>query len=342
MIRLIRVPFTKENRVTDQLIRWGILGPGSISHKFAQGLLDAEGAVLTAVGSRNHERAQAFAEKFGFERVYDSYEALVADPDVDAIYIGTPHNLHQAHTLLCLEHGKHVICEKPFAINASEAAVMVALARQKGLVLMEAMWTRFLPTLVKTRELLASGAIGEVRMVTADFGFRTSVNPNGRLFNPAMGGGALLDVGIYPLSLAFMVLGTPSRVQSMAHLGETAVDEQAAIILGYDGGQMALLSTAIRTNTPHEAFILGSDGWIKINSPWWVSNQLTLKQGGQETTLHLPYKGNGYTHEAEEMIRLIRTGQGESDVISLDESLAIMQTMDTIRAQWGLRYPMEG
>ncbi|MCA9997149.1 MAG: Gfo/Idh/MocA family oxidoreductase, partial [Anaerolineales bacterium] len=266
---------------------------------------------------------------------------LAADPDVDAVYIGTPHSFHQSHTMLCLEHGKHVICEKPFAINASEAAEMVALARQKGVVLMEAMWTRFLPTLVKTRELLASGAIGEVRMITADFGFRTSVNPNGRLFDPALGGGALLDVGIYPLSLAFMVLGVPSRIESMAHLGETAVDEQAAIILGYDGGQMALLSTAIRTNTPHEAFILGSDGWIKLHSPWWVSSQLTLKQGGAETTLTLPYKGNGYVHEAEEMMHLIRSGQRESSVISLDESLAIMQTMDNIRAQWGLRYPME-
>lgn len=327
--------------MSDQAVRWGIIGPGSISHKFVQGLQVAEGAVLTAVASRTLDRAQTFANQYGFARAYGSYEALTADPDVDAVYIGTLHSFHKSHTMLCLEHGKHVICEKPFAINANEAAEMVALARQKRVVLMEAMWTRFLPTLVKTRELLASGAIGEVRMITADFGFRTNVNPNGRLFDPALGGGALLDVGIYPLSLAFMVLGTPSRVESMAHLGETAVDEQAAIILGYDGGQMALLSTAIRTNTPHEAFILGSDGWIKINSPWWASSQLTLKQGGEETMFTLPYKGNGYTHEAEEMMTLIRSGQQESSVISLDESLAIMQTMDKIRAQWGLRYPME-
>lgn len=325
-----------------QPIRWGILGPGSISHKFAQGLLDAEGAVLAAVGSRNLERAKTFAQKFGFARVHNSYDALVADPEVDAIYIGTPHNFHQAHTLLCLEHGKHVICEKPFAINAAEAEVMIAKAREKGLVLMEAMWSRFLPTLVKTRDLLASGAIGEVRMITADFGFRAgSVNPESRLFNPAMGGGALLDVGIYPLSLAYMILGTPSRIESMAHLGETGVDEQAAIILGYDGGQMALLSTAIRTNTPFEAYILGTDGRIKIESPWWVSNQVTLNQGGKEETFDLPFKGNGYTHEAEEVMELIRAGKTESAVISLDESLAIMQTMDAIRAQWGLKYPME-
>ncbi|MEM7116483.1 MAG: Gfo/Idh/MocA family oxidoreductase [Chloroflexota bacterium] len=333
--------------MSKQPIRWGILGPGSISHKFAQGLLDADGAVMAAVGSRSRDRAQTFADKFGFARVHDSYDALVNDPEVDAIYIGTPHNFHKEHTLLCLEHGKHVICEKPFAINAAEAEVMVAKVRETGLVLMEAMWSRFLPTLVKTRALLAAGAIGDVRMITADFGFRAgSVNPASRLFNPAMGGGALLDVGIYPLSLAYMVaasagMGDPSRIESMAHLGETGVDEQSAFILGYDGGALALLSTAIRTNTPHEAYILGTNGSIKIESPWWVSSHVTLKAGGKEETFDLPFKGNGYTHEAEEVMDLIRKGETESAVISLDESLAIVRAMDTIRAQWGLKYPME-
>lgn len=325
-----------------QTINWGILGPGAISRKFATGLADADGARLLAVGSRSHERAKTFADTFGFERVYGSYEELLNDADVDVVYIGTPHSFHKDHTLLCLNHGKHVICEKPFAINAAEAQQMIELAQEKGLVLMEAMWSRFLPTLTMVRAIINEGAIGEVRMVTADFGFRTNVNPEGRLFDLTLGGGALLDVGIYPLSLAFMVLGRPSQISATAHIGETGVDEQTAVLLTYDDGQMACLQTAVRLTTPHEAFILGTDGWLKIEAPWWVSDKLTMRRhGGEEEKLDLPFKGNGYTHEAEEMMRLIRSGETESDVIPLDESLAIIETMDEIRRQIGLRYPME-
>ncbi|MEM7331288.1 MAG: Gfo/Idh/MocA family oxidoreductase [Chloroflexota bacterium] len=325
-----------------QIIKWGILGPGAISRKFATGLQSADGAELLAIGSRNQERAQAFADEFGFSRAYGSYDELVNDPDVDAIYIGTPHSFHKAHSILCLRHGKHVICEKPFAINAKEAAEMIAVAREEKRVLMEAMWSRFLPTLVMVRALLNEEAIGEARMVQADFGFRTNVNPKGRLFDPALGGGALLDVGIYPVSLAYMLFGQPSQISSMANLGETGVDEETAVLFGYDTGQMAVLSTAIRLNTPHEAFILGTEGWIKIMNPWWVSNQIAVKRHGQEEEiLDLPFKGNGYTHEAEEVMTLIREGRLESDVIPLDESLAIMQTLDEIRAELGVKYPME-
>ena len=295
-----------------------------------------------AIGSRSRDRAVTFAEEFGAPRVYESYDALVNDPDVDAIYIGTPHTFHKEHSILCMRNGKHVICEKPFAINANEAAEMISVAKEQDVVLMEAMWTRFLPTLVKVRELLAEGAIGEARMVTGDFGFRTNFNPNGRLFDPNLGGGALLDVGIYPLSLAYMVLGEPNHISGMANLGETGVDEESAVLLGFSGGRIAVLTTAVRLNTPHEAFILGTEGWIKIHAPWWASTQVSVKRhGGDEETLTLPFKGNGYTHEAEALMEMIRNGERETAVIPLDESLSIMKTMDEIRRQWGLKYPME-
>jgi predicted dehydrogenase len=266
----------------------------------------------------------------------------VNDADVQAVYVSTPHNLHMDNTLLALDAGKAVICEKPFAINEAQAQKMVNKAREKGLFLMEAMWTRYLPIIVKVRELLAAGAIGEVRMITADFGYRSQFNPQSRAFDPHLGGGGLLDVGIYPISLASMILGEPSRISSMAELGETGVDEQAAMILGYEGGEMAVLTTAIRTTTPHEAFILGTNGRIKIHAPWWVGTKLTLTANGQtDEEIHLPLTGNGWNYEAAELMNCLREGKLESDIMPLDESLQIMRTMDAIREQWGLKYPME-
>jgi predicted dehydrogenase len=254
--------------------------------------------------------------------------------------VATPHNLHRENTLLCLDAGKPVICEKPFAINAGETADMVAKARERKLFLMEAMWTRYLPVMVRVRELIASGVIGEVRMLTADFGFRTDFNAEARWFNPEFGGGALLDVGIYPLSLAFMIFGTPSQISSLAHLGESGVDEQSAYLLGYPQGQLALLSSAVRTQTPHTAVINGTDGTITIND-WWHGRGLTLTRSGKTEVVDLPFEGNGYNYEAAEVMACLRDGKLESEVMTLDESLAIMRTMDVMRAQWGLVYPME-
>ena len=322
-------------------INWGILGPGSIATKFATGLIDTPDAQLVAVGSRNLQRAQRFANKFGAVRAYGTYADLVADAEVDVIYIGTPHSFHKEHTLLCLNASKHVLCEKPFAINALESAEMITLARNNNLFLMEAMWSRFLPTLTKVRDLIKDDVIGEVRIVQSDFGFRTNVNPSSRLFDLSLGGGALLDVGIYPLSLSYMILGQPSRIVSMADIGSTGVDEQSAFILGYAGGQLAIGSTAVRTTTPHEAIILGTDGWVKIDAPWWASTKVTVTKGGEETIYDLAFLGNGYAHEAIEVGNCIRAGKRESDVMPLDETLQIMQTMDAMRAEWGMRYPME-
>lgn len=323
-------------------LHWGILATGSIAHKFATGISALDDAEIAAVGSRSLESANRFGDEFDIPKRHDSYEALAADPDVDAIYIATPHSLHKENMLLCLDAGKAVLCEKPFTINAVEAKEVIGFARGRGVFLMEAMWTRYLPLVVELRRMLAEGIIGEVRMITGDFGYRAGFNAESRTFNPALGGGALLDVGIYPLSFASMILGTPTRIVSMAELGETGVDEQAAMILGYDGGQLAMSHTAIRTSTVHESVIMGTDGLIRIHSPSWAPTKMTVKRSGKDVEeVYIPFEGNGYNYEADEVHRCLRAGVLESDVMPLDETLSLMQTMDDIRAQWGMKYPME-
>jgi len=325
-----------------QKIQWGILGTGSIAHKFATGLSFLSDAELVAVGSRNIERADQFANRFDIPNRHPSYESLVSDPTIDIIYIATPHNLHQENTQLCLESGKAVICEKPFAINANQAKKMVESAQTEKLFLMEAMWTRYLPLMVELRATLDKNLIGEVRMLTADFGFRAEPNPESRLFDPKLGGGALLDVGIYTISLASMIFGSPTQVVSLAHLGETGVDEQAGIVLSYAQNELAILHTAIRTNTPQEAIIMGTQGRIRIHSPWWIPNTMTIELSGEPTkTIEIPYEGNGYHYEATEAMNCLRSNKLESDTIPLSETISIMQTLDQIRDQWGLKYPME-
>lgn len=323
-------------------IRWGILGTGNIASQFARGLAVLPDAQLLAVGSRSQASADAFGDMFSVERRYTAYEALANDPDIDAVYVGTPHVFHRENTLLCLRHGKAVLCEKPFAINANEAQEMIDFAREHKVFLMEAMWTRYMPIFVHLRDLLAQQVIGDVRMIHIDFGFRARFNPEHRLFKPELGGGALLDVGIYPVSLASMVLGQPERIASLAHLGETGVDENSAMLFGYPDGALAVLSTAIRTSTPHVAILNGTEGRITIHSRWWIPSRMTVEIFGKEAReIEMPYTGNGYNYEADEVARCLRAGLLESDVMPLDETLAIMRTMDEIRAQWGLKYPVE-
>jgi predicted dehydrogenase len=323
-------------------IRWGILGCGRIAGLFAEGLQAVPDAELVAVGSRSAENAEAFGEKYGAARRHASYEALAADPDVDLVYVATPHQLHRESTLLCLNNGKGVVCEKPFAINSAETAEMIATAREKNLFLMEAMWTRFSPVMTAVRDLIASGAIGEVRMVSADFGFRaTPPNPH-RLFDPAYGGGALMDVGVYVTSFASMILGTPSRVVSQLTIGEQGVDEQAAFILGYESGALAILSAAIRTSSPQVATVMGTDGRIDIHSLWWRPAAFTLVNPGKDPIHFEPERtGNGYNYEAIEAGRCFREGLTESPVMPLDETVAIIATLDEIRRQAGIVFPME-
>ncbi len=324
-------------------INWGILGTGGIAHKFANGLTALDDARLLSVGSRSQETADRFADEFDATNRHPNYAALAADPDVQAIYIATPHDIHCENTVLCLEGGKAVICEKPFSITLAETDRMIAAARDNGVFLMEAMWTRFLPVLVELRRRVAKGDIGEPRMLSADFGFRVDTpDPSGRLFNPQHGGGALLDVGVYTVSLASMLFGAPSRIASLANLGDTGVDEEAGIVLGHDGGEMAVLYTAIRATTPQDAVLMGTRGSIRIHSPWWIPTAMTVKSGGSEETIELPYEGNGYNCEAAEVMACLRAGKTESDVMPLSETRGVMRTLCDIREQWGLRYPADG
>ncbi len=327
--------------MTDK-IRWGIMGTGQIAKKFATGLTVLPEAELVAVGSRTAAAANKFADMFGVPHRHGSYEALVDDAGVDVVYVSTPHSLHKENSLLCLQAGKAVLCEKPFTINAAEAEAVIQFARQQQLFLMEAMWTRFIPLMVKVRQLLADGVIGRVRMLVADLGFRAAFDPHHRLFKPELGGGALLDVGIYPVSLASLLFGSPTRITGMAHLGQTGVDEQTAVILGYDQDQLATLYAAIRTDTPGEALLMGSRGRIRIHAPMFRPTYMTLSVAGQtDELIEVPLEGNGYNYEAIEVMNCLRAGQLESETMPLDETLAIMKTMDQIRAQWGLKYPME-
>jgi predicted dehydrogenase len=318
-------------------LRWGIMGTGSIAAKFAKGLTAAPGADLVAVGSRATSTAEAFALEHGALRAYASYEALASDPDVDAIYIATPHILHRENTLTCIAGGKAVLCEKPFAMNRREAEEMVAAARSAGTFLCEAMWTRFLPGTRRVRELIASGSIGEPRQLECDFGFRTDFNPEGRLFNPALGGGALLDVGIYCVAYARMVFGcAPSEIQSAAHLGETGVDEQSAYLFHYDSGALARMSSATRTQTAQRATISGTEGSIEIPGFWHAQEVIV----NSEKESH-PHLGNGYSHEAVAVAEALAAGATECAEITLDETLELSGTLDEIRAQWGLTYPAD-
>lgn len=323
-------------------LRWGILGPGRIAHKFAEGLKSAAGAELVAVGSRSQDRADAFADEFDVPRRHDSYQALADDPDVDAIYISTPHSAHMDESIRCLRAHKAVLCEKPFAINADQARQVVEVARAEGVFCMEAMWTRFFPLMGRVRQLVADKAIGEVRMVMADFGFRATVDPDGRLFKPALGGGGLLDVGVYPISFASMLLGAPAQVTGLAEIGSTGVDEQAGMVFLYPGGQMAVLATGVRTTTPHDAWVLGTEGKIYIPPAFWNPRGMTVYRQGQDgEEIEMPIEGNGYNFQAEEVAHCLAEGKTESEIMPLDETIQIMETADELRRQWGLRYPME-
>ncbi len=323
-------------------VRWGILGTGRIAADFATGLAFLPDAELAAVGSRSADAAAAFADRFGVARRHASYAALAADPAVDIVYVATPHPLHHANAAICLEAGKAVLCEKPFTLNAAQARDLVRLARERRVFLMEAMWTRFLPAVVEVRRLLAAGAIGEPRFLIADFGFCKEFDARHRLFDPALGGGALLDVGVYLASLASMVFGPPTEVRSLVQLGPTGVDERAALLFGYGDGRFAQLSAAIVTGTPQEVTVVGDAGWIRIHPIWWKAISFTLAVAGREPeTIDAAFAGNGYTHEAAEAMRCLRAGILESPGMPLAETVAVIETLDRVRAEWGLRYPTE-
>ncbi|MCL6457671.1 MAG: Gfo/Idh/MocA family oxidoreductase [Gorillibacterium sp.] len=323
-------------------ISWGILGPGNIAGQFVKDLVHAEGAQVVAVGSRTKANAERFAEKHGIPRAYGSYEELALDNEVEIIYVATPHPAHKDNVMTCLRAGKAVLCEKPFTMSANEARELTAYAEANKLFLMEAMWTRYLPTIRKVREWLSAGKIGEVRLLKADAGFRSDWNPEGRLLNPKLGGGALLDIGIYPISFASMIFGqAPAKIVSAVHLGETGVDEQFAVTFQYPNGSIANLNGSIRLQVQSDAYLYGTEGYIFIPN-FLSARTATLFVAGGEPEIFADHNvAHGFAYEAEEAMQALREGRTASEILTPEETLQIMKTVDAIRAEWGLRYPFE-
>ena len=323
-------------------VRWGIAAPGGIAAQFAEGLALIEDAELVAVGSRSKDRADAFGDRFGIPNRHGSYDELMADPDVEVVYVATPHSHHEAVTLKALEAGKHVLCEKPFALNAAQATRMAEAARSRGLFAMEALWSRFLPSYRLLADLLRQGKIGEPLLVEADFGLRVPLMPEHRLFDLAQGGGALLDLGIYPLQLCSMVLGRPDSVVAEGHVGETGADEQVAAVLHHPGGRLGVIKAATRIALSNTARISGTEGWIEF--PAWMHRPTRVGVGSGNTVewTDAGYEGEGLRFQAEEVHRCLAAGRTESDVAPLDETIALARTMDDIRAQIGVVYGADG
>lgn len=318
-------------------VRWGIAGPGSIANRFAEGVrLTDEGHIL-AVASRSNERAKEFADRFGVPRWYGSYSDLARDPDVDAIYVATPHAHHASAAIAFLNAGKHVLCEKPFALNATEAAAMIAAARENRRFLMEAMWSRFLPAYQMLAGLLKDGTIGQPLVVEADFGFRMPVMPTHRLFDVSLGGGALLDLGIYPLQLCSLVFGPPDGTAAVAHLGETGVDEQIAVVLHHSGGGLGVVKAAIRVGLSCTARIFGTDGAIELPAFMHCPQHLVVRGD----IVDAGFEGEGLRFQLDEVHRCLAAGAVESATMPLEETLRLATTMDRIRRSVGLAYPGE-
>ena len=333
-------------------LRWGFLGCGSIASRLGNDVAKLGDHKIQAIASRDPEKAAKYAEKYGVETQHtgsDAYVKLVNDPDVDIIYVATPHNFHLEHASLALNAGKPVLCEKPFTVNLKEAESLVKLAREKNLFLMEGVWSRLFPVWVKIREIIAAGEIGKVRQVYSDFGYGAGQlgddnrlivgNPNGRLFSKDLIGGGLMDVGVYPINIAMMLLGEPSVVKAFGVLGSTGVDENVGVVLGFPDGSLATCTTSIQVTTPFQTTILGTEGRIEVPF-WWRPKSFTVHKNGQ--TEHVfEHEGEGFQFEAMHVAECLRAGKTESDVLPLDGTLAVMRVLDAVRAEIGLKYPGE-
>ena len=325
-----------------KVYKWGIIGPGKIAQKFAAALALEPNAVLHAVASRDKEKAARFAAKYNAPVYYDNYEALAANDEIDAVYIATPHTFHHAHVLLCLQQKKAVLCEKPMSVSLASTRQMVETARQHGVFLMEAMWSRFLPVIEKTMELVNKGEIGELKFLSADFGFVAPFDAGSRLYNLALGGGSLLDVGVYPLFLALQLMGKPDEIKSVAHLAATGADETTSAILYYRNGMMANIVSSIVSQTPITATITGTEGTITLDRPWYKGTQLQIRKKDIITeTISLPYGDNGFEFQVREVQQCLQNNQTESKRMPLDFSLMLSSVMDEICSSNNIRYPLQ-
>jgi predicted dehydrogenase len=339
---MARVTETQLPDAQNRPFRWGIISTGGIAKAFARDIALLPDAEVVAVGSRSQNSADAFGDEIGVPHRHATYESLVGDPDIDAVYIGTPHSGHRDAALLAIEAGKPVLVEKPFTVNAHEAEEVLNAARARGLFAMEAMWARFLPHLVSVRAELAAGTLGTIRSVAADHGQWFAPDPVHRLFAPELAGGALLDLGIYPVSFVSMVLGTPKRVIARSSKAFTGVDAQTSAVLEYADGAHGLVTTTLEARTPCTAWIAGTEARIEIDGTFYAPSAYTIIwRDGTRERREFPFEGHGLRMQAAEVARCVRAGLTESTVLPHAEILSIMRTMDEIRSQIGLVYPGE-
>ena len=328
----------------EKTIRWGIIGLGKIARKFADDLRLLPNAQLHAVASTSLDRAQEFAAEYGAPHAYGRYEDIVHCPELDVVYVATPHVLHSESALLCLENGLPVLCEKPFAMNGGEARRMVAAARRNRVFLMEALWSRFIPAVDHALQLVSEGTIGSVHTVKSDFGFKLPFDPHSRIYDKALGGGSLLDIGIYPALLSLFVFGKPEAedILAAATFTRTEVDESCAFTFRYPHNKLAIGHSTVAANTPVEACLYGTEGTIFLHSRWHHTQKLTVsKYEGRTEIKHdldFPYEGWGYAFEAAHVMDCLRQQRLESDLIPLDFTLDLVETLDTIREKIGLAY----
>jgi predicted dehydrogenase len=321
-------------------IRWGILATGYIAHAFVEDLRTA-GLTISAVGSRRLDAAQEFAAQYDIPHAYGSYEELVADPDVDIVYVASPHSHHREHAILALEAGKHVLIEKAVTLDATQATAIRDAATERGLLAMEAMWTRYLPHMVRIRQLIADGALGEVRLVIADHTQSLPTDPQHRLNALELGGGALLDLGIYPVSFAWDILGPMTDVRALGRLGSTGADTEAAIAATHDGGTVSSIAMSSRGAGPNTAHVVGTAARIDIDAVWYAptSFRVTATDGTVLEEYASDVPGRGMQFQALYAEQLIRGGRTTSDLLPFDESVAIMRALDDVRTQLGVVYP---
>lgn len=323
-------------------LNWGILGPGKIARKFAQALERVPGCRLVAVGSRDVEKANQFAKEFGAKKSYGSYEALASDSEVDVVYVATPHTFHYAHSMLCVANGKSVLCEKPLSVDSKSTLELTKAAAAKGVFLMEAMWTRFLPVTQKIEELLATNTIGTPNYLRADFGFPAPFNAESRLYNMRLGGGAMLDIGVYPLFLALHVMGKPGGVISYSHVSVTGSDIATSAILHYTDGRIAEIHCSLNAQTPLTAEIAGPDGLIVIDRPWYKGKSVAIKRRDDSTmTFDVSYGDNGFEYQIQESMRCIQAGRKESLLLPHSFSNLMAGIAEQITNRAGIKYVVQ-
>ncbi|MDC6405771.1 MULTISPECIES: Gfo/Idh/MocA family protein [Maribacter] len=323
------------------MVRWGIVGAGKIAHSFSKDLALVSGGKLTAVGSRSLERAKKFADEYGAPHVFGSYDALFESDTVDVIYIATPHTYHAEVAISAMEAGKHVLCEKPMGVNKSEVERMIEAAKKNKVFLMEALWSRFNPTINAVKELVDSGEIGDVGYLYSDFAFYAlDRDEKGRLLNPELAGGSLLDIGLYPIFLAYLMLGMPADILAKVHFHETGVEKQCSMIFDYHNAH-AMLYSGLTSDSEMKSEISGNKGSVFINPRWHEATSYTLVKDGETKTLELPKIGKGYAHEIEEVHKCLQAGKLESDLWSHQNSLDLIYLMDTIRQKTDIKFPFE-